>query len=55
MNIYLVYYELKTGQFTNGQTVQCDTVHELLYQLREFEKNKGQNLIILTITNGKPQ
>lgn len=55
MNAFIVYFETMNGNYTNSRSIQCDTVPELLYQLREYEKEKGQNLIIITIQNAKPQ
>lgn len=55
MNIFIIYFESQTGQYSNGQTVQCDTIQELIYQLQECVKNKVKNVQIVTIQNGKPQ
>jgi len=54
-NVYVIYFEAQSGQYTNGQTIQCDTIQELIYQLTECVKNKTKNVNIVTIQNAKPQ
>lgn len=59
VNIYLVYSEVAkpdpdTPQL-NSRTIQCDGIKELVYELRECERDGRKNVIISTIQNGKPQ
>lgn len=58
-NIYSLYCETRNKDFRdvwNGQTMQCDGLTELIYQLRQMIENKEvRNIIIHTIQNGKPQ
>ena len=53
LNIYSFYSEPIKG--CNSQIIQCDTLQELLYQLREAIEKNHKNIIIHTIQNGKQQ
>lgn len=55
VNIYLVYYERTNGGYSNGATVQCDTIPELIYALKQAQSEEHKNVIIHTIQNGKQQ
>lgn len=54
-NIYLVYYEQTKDGASNGFSVQCDTIPELIYALKQAQSEKQKNVIIHTIQNGKQQ
>ncbi|HEY6435227.1 MAG TPA: hypothetical protein VIY47_01440 [Ignavibacteriaceae bacterium] len=54
-NIYIVYSESTKDRYTNGQTVQCDTLQELIFELQRCASEKIKNVVINTIPNGKPQ
>lgn len=55
--IFIIYYEIQPFEdqaHTNGVTIQCDGIGALIYQLRECEKHKYQNIQITTIQSGRP-
>lgn len=58
-NIYLVYSEVKeidpNSPETFSRTRQCDTIKELIFQVRECVRDGRKNIHITTIQNGKKQ
>ncbi len=60
LNAYILYTEQpqpKDGNrkiYNNSEVQQCDTISELIYQLRECEKRNLENVIINTIQGASP-
>lgn len=57
-NHFILYFEFKNPDIEgakNSKVMHCDTLPDLVYQLRECINQKHQNVKINTIENAKPK